>query len=60
MTATVTTDAGSAIPADVMLEWCKMWADGDRRLRSDEIAANVFGRRPALVQGQLWERVSKP
>lgn len=58
MTAQIVTDAGSPVPADLMEKWCEMWADGDRRLRADEIALNVFGRRPSSARGQLWERVS--
>lgn len=57
MSAEILTDAGSPIPADLMPKWCEMWADGDRRLRADEIAVNVLGGRPERVAGQLWDRV---
>lgn len=59
MSAQILTDAGSPIPEDLMEKWCEMWADGDRRLRADEIAVNVLGGRPERVPGQLWERVAE-
>jgi hypothetical protein len=57
--AVIITDAGSPVPDDLMPKWCEMWADGDRRLRADEIALNVLGRQPARPAGQLWQRVAE-
>jgi hypothetical protein len=60
MTAKVLTEAGSPIPAELMEKWCQMWADGDRRLRADEIAVNVLGGHPERTPGQLWDRLAEP
>lgn len=57
MTARVVTAGGSEIPSESMPSWCQMWADGDRRLRCQEISVNVFGRAQRPEPGQLWERV---
>ncbi|MDF2915926.1 MAG: hypothetical protein K0S70_143 [Microbacterium sp.] len=59
MSAPLLTVSGGPIPDDQMPLWCEMWADGDRRLRADEIAVNVFHRVPERTPGQLWERVAE-
>jgi hypothetical protein len=57
MTADVLTDMGTPIPPDLMEKWCQTWADGDRRLRVQEISLKVLGRHLPPTPGQLWERV---
>ena len=57
MTAQLITEAGNPIPPEVMLDWCQIWGDGDRRLRCDEITLHVLGRDIFRVQGQLWLRL---
>ena len=59
MTAPLITDAGSSIPEELMPEWCRMWADGDRRLRVEEISVNVLGVSMWREPGTLWERVAE-
>lgn len=56
-TAQIVTEAGSPVPVDLMAKWCETWADGDKRLRAEEISLNVFGRRLPRTPGQLWERL---
>lgn len=59
MTAQLVTAAGSPVPLDDMPLWCRMWADGDRRLRAEEISLHVLGARYERDPGQLWERVAE-